>query len=87
VDNIRGSLRRFIVDSIVGDEDSVGLTDSADLRATGVLDSLSILKVVAFIEQTFDIELESEEVERFSSVEKIVSTIEAKLKARSALSA
>ena len=86
MDNIRGPLRQFIVDSIAGDEESVGVTDNVDLRATGVLDSVSILKVVAFIEQTFDVELESDDVEKFSSVEKIAATIAAKLRARAAFS-
>jgi acyl carrier protein len=55
-------LKRFIINEIATELDLKDLDESQSLLETGILDSLGILKLVAFIEAKFLVKIEDEEL-------------------------
>lgn len=56
-------LKQYITDEFIPDGNNDHLTDDLDLLESGVIDSLGVLKLVAFLENTYDITLEPEEID------------------------
>lgn len=56
-DNVKAAVKAFILREFLPGERPEALTDAVPLISSGVLDSLSTLKLVAFLEETFGIEL------------------------------
>ena len=52
---IIGATRDFIIAEFLPGEDPQELTEDFELITSGILDSLSRLKLVAFLEKTYDI--------------------------------
>ena len=69
----RGIVRHFILEQFLPGEDAANLTDSTELKESGILDSLSTLRLVAFLEERFGVELEAGDLgaQSLSSVENI----------------
>jgi len=63
VNNIKETVRRFIIDHISSGEEAEGITDEADLKASGILESLSTLKLVSFLEEKFGVEIQADDIE------------------------
>ena len=63
-------IAQFIVGNLMRHSDSTSLTDNENLLANGVVDSLGIVKLIAFLEDRFDIQVSDDEVlpENFESV-------------------
>jgi len=63
-------LRQFIVDNFMIGDDSSSLGADVSLIEQGIIDSTGVLEVVAFVEETFDFEVEDSEVipENFDTV-------------------
>ena len=78
--DLRSQLKRFISGNFpsAGDEDS--LRDDVSLLEEGILDSTGVLNLVMFIEETFGIIVEDEELvpDNLDSVNKIVAYVEGK---------
>ena len=62
-DQIAASIKEYILQDFLPGENPDLLTDDTALIESGVLDSLSTLKLVAFIEEQFDVTLEAHEVD------------------------
>jgi acyl carrier protein len=56
------------------------LTDSIELLDTGILDSIATLRLVAFLEETYDIHVEAHEMNggNIGSLSAIANFVEAK---------
>lgn len=82
METVSQQVKAFIVDSFLfGDEaeaDRLGLDDS--LLEQGVLDSTGVLELVAFLEGTFGIQLDDDELvpENLDTVRRIAAFIERK---------
>ena len=78
-DRIRG----FIETEILFDDDSVALTNETPLL-DGVLDSLGLMQLVAFLEEEFDIEVQDEEVtvEHFRTISDIEGLVNSRVAQR-----
>jgi acyl carrier protein len=63
MDEIKSTVKSFILKEFLPGENPDELTDSTPLITGGVLDSLATLKLVAFIEETYKIELQAHEVD------------------------
>ena len=81
MDNIRQSIRGFILDNFLPGEDPKNLTDQTELKESGILDSLSTLKLVAFLEEQYKVEFEANDLEasNLASVANIESLVKAKM--------
>lgn len=77
MDNIRETVRQYILDNFLPGEDPANLTDQTELKESGILDSLSTLKLVTFLEETFKVEFEANDLDAgnlstLESIERLV---------------
>lgn len=68
-------MQKIIIDYIENDllsgQGDIKLTADEDLLTTGLIDSLGIMKLLAFLEETFDVKVPAEDmtIENFMTVE------------------
>lgn len=76
-DNARQAIRSFILSNFLPGEEPGTLKDSTLLVTSGVVTSLSLLELVTFIEQTFAVTLEADDlgVERMDSIDLMVDLV------------
>jgi acyl carrier protein len=63
MDTIRESIRQFILDNCLPGEDPENLTDELELRESGILDSMSTLKLVSHLEEAHGVEFEANDLD------------------------
>lgn len=82
---IEREIRSFIAEELLYGSDQAAIAGDQPLQETGVIDSMGMLRLVTFMEQTFGIEVLDGEVvpEHFATLGDIISFIERK---RSAVS-
>ena len=75
-------VRGEIIAGRAPDKSGIDFTDSSSLVETGVLDSVGVFTLVAFLEQQFHIEVPDEDLVwgNFESVDAITRFVEMKLK-------
>jgi acyl carrier protein len=59
--SIHDTVKSFILTEFLPDENPDALQDSTPLITTGILDSIATLKLVAFLEQQFGIQIQAHE--------------------------
>jgi acyl carrier protein len=79
MDKIRDNVRHFILENFLPGEDPKNLTDETELKESGILDSLSTLKLVSFLEETYHVEFEADDLEAsnlatIANIERLVSS-------------
>jgi len=76
---IQEDIRAFIIDNYLFGED-LGLKDDSSFLDGGILDSTGIMQLVAFLEETYSIVIENEELvpENLDSINKVAAFIERK---------
>ena len=62
-EEIKASVRSFILDEFLPGEDPNELTDATPLITGGILDSLATMKLVLFMEERFGVRLEAHETD------------------------
>lgn len=74
---IREEIRSFILEEIVASRESLTLSHDMDLITTGVLDSLSLMKLANFLETKFHIPVGMEELvpRNFTNLDAIVELV------------
>ena len=80
-EEVRGTIRKFIVDNfLVGAEES-SLRDEDSFMEKALIDSTGILEVVDFIENTFSLKVEDDELlpENLDSISFLVDFVTRKL--------
>ena len=77
---LRDQIREFILGNFIV-EKSGELVDSESMLNMGILDSTGILELVAFLESTYGIEVEDEELIRdnLDTIDNVVNYLERKL--------
>lgn len=85
MEHIRQQIVEFITTNFLFD-DSIKLGTDDSLLETGVIDSTGVLELVAYIEETYGIKVEDEEIipENLDSIQNITSYISQKLSQPSA---
>jgi acyl carrier protein len=80
--NVKSSIHEQIVTTWLNGDDR-GFDDDTDLQGTGILDSFSTLSLVAFIDDTFKIQLDPVDInaESFKSVTTIAELVSTKIHA------
>ncbi len=76
-DEIRRAVRSFILEGFLSGEAPGTLDDTTQLISSGIVPSLSLIELVAFIESTFPVTLRVEDigVSRMNSVDDIVKLV------------
>ena len=76
---IKETLRTFILERFLPGEDPSNLTDDLPLARSGILDSVSTLELVSFVEETFGLDLGAREAStEFDTIDTIAALIERK---------
>jgi acyl carrier protein len=60
--DIKKQIVSFITNNFLFDDTQTGLDDKQSLLETGVIDSTGVLELIAFIEETWGIKIEDEEI-------------------------
>lgn len=84
MDETREVVKGFILENFLPGEDPKNLTDETELKESGILDSMSTLKLVTFLEERFGIELEAQDLDagNLASVASIASLVASKAASR-----
>jgi acyl carrier protein len=78
--DIKNKIRTFIVENFLFGKDE-GLDDETSFLDEGIIDSTGILELVSFMEETFNIKVEDEELvpENLDSIKNVVAYLEKKV--------
>ena len=78
---MKDALKDYISEDVLDDDTSLGYDD--DLLTTGLLDSIGVMRLIAFIEETFGIQVPPEDVtiDRFRSVSAIAEYLDTRREA------
>jgi acyl carrier protein len=79
---IETTVKAFILKEFLEGEDPDSLTESTELISSGVLDSLATLKLVTYLENTFDIQVQAHEAdaEHLNTLTLIGNLVKSKMK-------
>ena len=80
---MRETLRTYILENFLPGEEAKNLKDDTELKESGILDSLSTLKLVTFLEERFGVEFEADDLEAgnlatIESIERLVQSKQAR---------
>ncbi len=78
--SLREQIRTFILENFIL-ENPEDLADNESMLEKGIMDSTGVLELVAFLESTYEIKVEDEELipENLDSIKNIVNYLERKL--------
>jgi acyl carrier protein len=76
---IKSQIREFIINNFMFGS-SAGIRDDTSFLGEGIIDSTGVLELVTFIEETFELKVEDEELipENLDSVENLVGFLSRK---------
>ena len=79
--SILGNLEKILVTEVAADLGKKSLDPDEDLLEQGIIDSLGIMRLVVFMEETYGIAVADEEIipENFQTLNNMVNFIEQKL--------
>jgi acyl carrier protein len=80
MDEIRQTVRDYLLREFLPGEDPEHLTDETPLITGGILDSISTLKLVVFLEERFGVTVDAHEagVDHLDTIDRIVNLIATK---------
>jgi acyl carrier protein len=81
MEETKETIKRYILEEFLPGENPAELTDSIPLITGGILDSLATIKLVVFLEEQFQIEIQAHEtmVDYLNTVPDIVKLVHSKL--------
>ena len=79
--DVKETIREFIADQFLKGGGVTTISDEASFLEEGIIDSVGVLELVAFIEETFGLRVEDEELipENLDSVDRLVVFVRSKL--------
>lgn len=77
MDDIKTAVHAYILEEFLPGEDPSELTDTTPLITGGILDSISTLKLVTYLEEKFDVIVEAHEagVDHLDTIAEIVQLV------------
>lgn len=80
MNDVKETIRRFILDTYLPGEAPENLRDDTPLLTSGIIDSLAALALASFVEERFDVSLDvyDTSVERFDRIDDIAATVNQK---------
>jgi acyl carrier protein len=64
IDDIRNKIRAYIQERFLKNTSSSELSDTTPLISGGIIDSISTMQLISFLEKEFDFEFQPHEVDR-----------------------
>ncbi|MCK0103944.1 phosphopantetheine-binding protein [Pseudohalocynthiibacter sp. F2068] len=76
-DQIKARVKTFILDEFLPGEDPQSLTDEIALISDGILDSMASLKLVSYLEESFEISIPAHQIdeEHLNTLDLIAETV------------
>jgi len=80
-DEIRGTVREYLLTEFLPGEDPAALTDQTPLITGGILDSIASVKLVSHLEELYGVRFDAHEVsvDYLDTIDLVVDTIQRKL--------
>ena len=77
---IEVTIKEYILQTFLQDDDAANLSNKTILVSAGILDSLSALELVAFLEETYCIQVKAHEVnvDNLDTISKIANFVRSK---------
>lgn len=77
---VREQIRNYIAETFLFSDDGFNMGDDVSFLDEGIIDSMGVLELIMFTEETFDISVEDDEIkpENFDSVNKLHDYIQRK---------
>lgn len=77
---IEEQIRQYVADNFLFTDNGYGLSDDASFLEEGIVDSTGVLELVMFVEETFAVSVEDEEIvpENFDSVSQLAGYVRRK---------
>ena len=81
IDEIKNTVKRYLLENLFESGGADELTDSTPLITGGILDSISTLQLVSFLESTFKIEFRPNEIDQdnLNTISLIATFVSSKL--------
>jgi acyl carrier protein len=78
---IKDTVKRYLIDEYLPGEDPDALTDSLPLITGGILDSISTVKLVSFLEERYGIRFQAHEMsaDHLDTLARITNTVRSRL--------
>jgi acyl carrier protein len=78
METVKEQIRQYIAENILFSDNGIGLSDEESFLDAGIVDSVGVLELVAFVEDTFAIEVPDEEIvpDNFDSISRLATFIE-----------
>ncbi len=79
--NLEGEIREFIIENFLFGEPDDDFNGETSFLEEGIIDSTGILELVTFLEETYEIQIEDEELipENLDSINNVVAFLKRKL--------
>ena len=79
--DVKHQIKQFILSEIVSNNGEVSLEDTDPLLESGIIDSLGMMKLLLFLEESFSIQAADEDLmpETFGTVESLSLWVETKM--------
>ncbi len=79
--NVQEQLKQFVTSEFMYEQDSKALSPDLDLLNQGIIDSMGILDLVSYLEQTFNIQVTDEEItpENFRNLNALTHFVQGKV--------
>ena len=76
----RAQVKQFILNNFMFSDDETKLSDGESLMESGAVDSTGIMELIAFLEETFNVMVQDEEMipENLDSVDNLVAYLDRK---------
>jgi acyl carrier protein len=80
IEDVKAKVKEYVLNEFLPGEDASALTDTVPLISTGILDSIAVLKLVAFLEEQFGITIAAHEadVDHLNTIAEITRLVESK---------
>ena len=84
MEEIKGSIRHFLAESILFCGNHFPYADDVSFLENGIIDSMNVMEIVYFVEHQFEIKVEDEDIvpDNFDTIERLASFIMEKKEAR-----
>lgn len=79
--SIENQIKTYILESFLFSDNGYELAEDASFLEEGIVDSTGVLELVMFVEETFDVTVEDEEIvpENFDSVGQLATYVHRKM--------
>ncbi len=79
--NIEKQIREYLTEEVLFSDDSIEYSNDDSLLEAGVVDSVAVMEMILFVEETFNVEVADQEIipDNFDSVNRLANFIRSKI--------